>query len=200
MRVLKPNRNDNCPCNSGKKYKKCCFISKDMKYRRLSSSKSKKNSMIVIRGLPSIFIIVGFLAFFFGARGAYRAYDSVNWLYVQGVVTSSSVHEYEYDDSDGYDHEGYRAKVFYSYSLNEISYIGNRVAYGALDSEAYSIVHRYPVGKNINVYIKPSDPNVSVLEPGLRANVFVFPGIGLLFFTLGCLSWVFFPRAFATKK
>ena len=148
--------------------------------------------MIVIRGLPTIFIIVGFLVLFFGGRGAYRAYDSVNWLYVQGVVTSSSVDEYEY--------EGYRANVFYSYSLNESSYIGDRVAYGTLDSEAYSIVHRYPVGKSVNVYLKPSAPDVSVLEPGLRAQVFIFPGIGLFFFTLGCLGWVFFPRAFATKR
>jgi hypothetical protein len=91
----------------------------------------------------------------------------------------------------------------YEFSVEGITFNGNRVAYGDYGSNSPSharrIANRYPKGKSVTVYYMPENPEECLLEPGLKAQVWILPGVGLIFFAAGCL-WAYFSRPRTTSS
>jgi len=141
---------------------------------------------------PWFFISLGALATFTGIQNFKKAKASANWPRVAGKIISSSVKED--DDADG---KTYRAKISYTYSVENVTRKGNRVSYGwdgsSASSFAKEIVARYPAGKTISVYYRPDNPKECVLRPGYQEGTWCFPIFGFIFFVFGCLMAVYFP-------
>ena len=113
----------------------------------------------------------------------------------------------EYQRNTDSNHGGggsYHAKVFYAYQVKGTAYSGDRVAYGdygaSNPSHAQDIVNRYPVGKRVPVYYMPDEPKECVLEPGLKAQAWIVPGMGMVFFSVGAAMAIFMPRAVAKTQ
>ena len=147
------------------------------------------------RLFPLPFMIAGGLILYFGSRNLQRAKDSSDWPTAQGVVQRSSV---EYHDSD----EGggtYHAEVMYEFTVDGATFSGNCVAFGdygsSNPSHARRIVNKYPKGTAVNVYYMRENPEVCVLEPGLKGQTWFLPAFGLVFFVVGSLIAMFLPRA-----
>ena len=55
-------------------------------------------------------------------------------------------------------------------------------------------MNRYPAGANVLVHHMPSDPSVSLLEPGVKPQAWFVPGLGLVFVCVGILLLFLSPR------
>ena len=60
--------------------------------------------------------------------------------------------------------------------------------YGGKYNHASRIVGRYPEGKEVQVYCKPSRPEVAVLEPGVSWSSFIALGLGLFVIVVSVLA------------
>jgi hypothetical protein len=155
------------------------------------------------RIFPWGFILCGLLTVYLSVRGVYRAWESLAWPVATGRIQESSV-EYQPGGFNGPDQPAssgtYHAKLLYTFTVNGRTCSGNTVDFCDWSSDschAQSVVNRYPKDKTVSVRYLPSDPAISVLEPGLRLQKqawFQF-GFGLLFFVVGTLMAVLLPIA-----
>ena len=147
---------------------------------------------VFARIFPWPFAIAGALMLFFGTRSLIRAHESMHWPTTPRVIQNSSV-EYRSGNKGG----AYHAHILYNYNLNGTAFSGDRVAYGDYgssdSSHAQEIVNHYPVGANVTVYYIQSIPEECLLEPGIKMQALVIPGVGLFFFLAGVLMLVFLP-------
>ena len=123
----------------------------------------------------------------------------MNWPTVQGKVVASSVENHRSSNSNGGGSSTtYHAEILYEFAADGTTFNGNRVAYGdygsSNPSHARRIVNRYPEGKSVAVYYMPGDPEVCLLEPGMKMQSWFLPAIGLIFLAAGSLMAVFLPR------
>ena len=108
---------------------------------------------------------------------------SRNWPTVEGIVVSSEVARVrDSQDNIGFN---YKPEVLYEYLVDGVKYSSNNIDFGQPSSSnssyARKIVNRYPDGKKVIVYYKPSNPDVATLEPGLYISSFVILLFGLVF-------------------
>jgi hypothetical protein len=147
---------------------------------------------LVSRIIPLIFAVIGALFVVFGVRGLIRSRASLSWPTAQGKVVASSV------ERAGDTRETYRAKILYEFAVDGATFNGDRVAYGDFHhGDPHSplpVVRRYPKGRVVTVHYMPGNPEECLLEPGLKAQHWFYPGVGLVFFTLGSLGVVFLGK------
>ncbi len=164
---------------------------------RISSSREMSPGMRIFfsRVFPLPFIVVGALTLYFGGRGVYRAKESVSWPAAEGRIQNSSVEYHKGSKGGG----TYHAEIRYTFDVDGQTRSGNDVAFGdygsSSSSHAQGIVNRYPEGRVVSVRYLASDPDVSVLEPGIKAQSWFLPGFGVIFLLAGSLMAVFLPRA-----
>jgi len=146
------------------------------------------------RIFPLIFVIIGALVLYSGFRDLQRAKASTTWPTARGVVQRSSV-EYHRSSKGG---GTYHAEVMYDFTVSKTVFSSGRVAFGdygsSNPSHARHIVNNYPKGKSVPVYYMPENPDVCVLEPGLKGQTWVVPVVGFVFFAVGNLMVIFLPR------
>jgi hypothetical protein len=151
------------------------------------------------RIFPVLFIIVGASVLYFGLGQIELAKQSVDWPTVEGMVQQSTV-EYRRDSEGG---GAYYAQVLYDYTVQGVTYSGNRIAIGdygsGTPSYARSIVNEYQVGRTATVYYSPDNPEEALLEPGLQNQAYLTPGIGLAFVIAGGIMAIFIPKAMTRK-
>jgi len=152
------------------------------------------------RIMPDLFILFGAVALYFGSTDMRRAQDSLKWPTAEGKIESSSVQFHRGKKGGG----TYHAEVRYTFTAAGKTHNGIKVAYGdygaSNPAHAQAIVSRYPKGKIVSVYYLASDPDVCVLEPGLKTQAWFLPGVGLIFIVAGILMVIYFPRAFIRQK
>jgi hypothetical protein len=161
-----------------------------------STPMSPRMRFFFARVFPWGFILCGLLTAYLSLHGFYRAKQSVAWPVATGRIQESSV-KYtpgDHDNSGG----NYKATVLYTFTISGRTYNGSTVDFcdWSRDScHAQSVVDRYPKGKVVSVRYLPNDPNVSVLEPGLRLQkqAWFQLSCGLLFFIVGTLLAILLP-------
>lgn len=145
---------------------------------------NKAGIKLMVVGFSSLFVIIGLAVFGFGVRQYMRAQDSNSWPYVMGKVIYSDVERRS--DEDG---TTYSAEVEYEFTVADRLLSGNLVKFGEVStsssSNARRVVNRYPEGSEVRVFYDPSDPYMSVLEPGVHASTYFMPGFGLVFALFG---------------
>ena len=146
------------------------------------------------RIFPWPFVIAGALTLVFGVRNMLRAGASADWPTAAGAVKVSSVEYHKSNEGGG----TYHAEVMYEYMAGGTLRSGNRVAFGdygsSNSSRARGIVNKYPVGRQVTVHHDPDDPDVSVLEPGLKGQAWLLPAFGGVFLGVGALMVVGLPK------
>ena len=105
---------------------------------------------------------------------------SRDWPTVPGVITESSVSEYQ---SRGQPHK--RWTITYRYGVAGRTYRGDVVSYARLfrsDEEAAAEVQRYPEGSAVAVHYDPKDPGMAALESGSGRSLgwIILAGLGLI--------------------
>lgn len=135
-----------------------------------------------------VFICAGGLIFFFWAIPTmHNAFASRSWPSVEGKVTTSQL--ITDTDSDGV--KTYKAGIAYEYSIHGEMQKGVRVGfsdYGSSNiSHAQSILTKYPIGAQVDIYYNPKSVQMAVLEPGVEFSTFLAAGLGLLCVILGFL-------------
>lgn len=113
----------------------------------------------------------------------YVRFPEITWIYTDSSVFRSTEGEITSSKliGKGVRSGGLHFQIFYSYKVAGVSYISDRVHFGATASEfdyAASYVHKYSAGRQVTVYYDPNKPSVSVLEPEVK-------WYGLLNFTIG---------------
>lgn len=93
-----------------------------------------------------------------------------SWPEVEAVIVSATVEE-EYNEGTYY-----KPKITYRYSVNGSEFIGWRikVAEGMTSSSPrrpQRIVAKYPMGTTVRAKYSPTDPSLSVLEPGPNFSI-----------------------------
>ena len=143
---------------------------------------------------PLPFILAGAVMLFIGVRSLDRARRSVDWPPVSGVVREAAM---EFDSGGEGSAGVYDARIRYEFDVDGTVHSGDRVSFGdyssSFSSHAKGIVNRYPEGKEVTVYYMPENPDVCVLEPGIKAQVWFLPVGGLVFLVVGLLMAVFLP-------
>ena len=147
------------------------------------------------RIFPFMFVVAGAIIAFIGINGLVKAKASVDWPSSPGQVVSSSVESHRSTGDSGRSSTTYHAEILYEFSVEGITFNGTRVAYGdygsSSSSHARRIANRYPKGKSVTVYYMPETPEECLLEPGLQAQAWMLPGLGLIFFAAGGLMAYF---------
>lgn len=112
-----------------------------------------------------------------------------DWEPVDGIITDSGVDQ----STDGEGGTTYCLWVEYQYVVNNVTYDGDVISYSKDNScdswtDLDTADEKYPVGKNITVYVDPDVPDEAVLQAGLSGVSFflccflVFPLIGIVLF------------------
>ena len=125
-------------------------------------------------------IVVGVSLAVFGAHLRQLSLRSRDWPTVPGVITESSVSEYQ--------SRGQRRKTWtinYRYAVAGRTYRGDVVSYARLfrsDEEAAAEVQRYPEGSAVAVHYDPKNPAMAALESGFGRSTgwIILVGLGLI--------------------
>jgi len=116
------------------------------------------------------------------------------WPLVMGEVISSRVVEGR--DSDG--DRSYHAEVKYVYDHNGVRRTGDRVRRARFSASQRSwvmgTVEKYPVGKNVAVFVSPQDPSLAVLEVGSGSVERIIFGLGAVLILIA-IGQIVFLRA-----
>lgn len=158
--------------------------------------------MIEAKPLPKrVKIIFGIFLLFMGLASALgdnqiqkinNAHASLTWPTTEGKIIASGV-----KDKTSTSHSGgnirhsvsYFADVKYEYTIQANRYSSEKISFGDYGSSdrnrVEEIISRYPNGKIVQVYHNPSDPSMSVLEPGAPMPTYVPIGLGALMILAG---------------
>jgi len=113
-----------------------------------------------------------------------RARRSHEWALVDAEIVESQV---ECKKGGGHGGGWFAPIVRYRYSWNGEAYVGNRVLFTRLETrsrqDADQFVRQLPLGASIRVRVSPSNPGLSVVQPGVERRtwfyIFAFGSCGL---------------------
>ena len=142
-------------------------------------------------GLGFIFTLIGVILLVVAIVSRKKAQKAKSWPTAQGTVISSEVRTHQdISSDDGHSSTSYEPLVKYSYTVNNISYTGSRIGYGAnmFDrNTAQNMANRYMAGSTLPVYYNPIDPHDSVLDTTAGGSK-IFMIIGIIFTALGLMA------------
>ena len=144
--------------------------------------------------IPALFVIVGIAVLPYGIRNLKDSLSSRSWPTTNGIIEHSSVESHS---------DTFHADILYTYTIGSTNYTGTRVSlsdYGTGGpSHARRISHRYPEGETVLVYYKPLNPEVAILEPGLRLPAIIIILFSLLFIFLGIRTGTILRREYIIR-
>lgn len=113
---------------------------------------------------------------------------SEGWPTAAGRVVRSEV-EHSTDSEGG---DSYLPQIDYRYQVEGQDYENDRVRYGENSysnrRQAEAEAEKYPVGRQVEVYYEPGDPENSVLEPGATLGSYLGVCMGALFLGIGLIA------------
>lgn len=136
----------------------------------------------------SLFLVVGAVFATIGVHGLALGFASRSWPSTEARILQSKV-ERETSGTGKDRSTSYHAKVTYEFTLDGVTYRGDRVAAADIGRgksvHARRIVTRYPKGSSASVYYMPEKPSKCLLEPGFQGQTFILPSAGLIVLLLG---------------
>jgi hypothetical protein len=118
-----------------------------------------------LNSLRVVFSVAGVGLIILGLFTMRETSRSRGWVKVDGRVVTSSVNEFR-----GKGGATYRPLVMYSYSVGPVRFMSNRIAFHPVSSgdrrAAATLAAGYPVGRTVQVFYDPQDPEQAVLDRG----------------------------------
>ncbi len=100
---------------------------------------------------------------------------SRGWLPVDGRVVASNVNQFS-----GRNGVTYRPMIIFSYAVGPSRFMSSRVSFQPFVTSnrdaAATVAARYPVGKTVQVFYDPQDPEQAVLDRGPNPWLFIVSG------------------------
>ena len=125
--------------------------------------------------------IVGLTIMVTGIRNLWRGARSLSWQQVPGEVLSSQVSSFRGGASPVF----YSATISYRYDVGHHARIGHRVFFGdslwAGRGAPERTVERYQQGSKVLVSVHPHNPQLTVLEPGIKWQAYAQVVLGVVF-------------------
>jgi hypothetical protein len=144
--------------------------------------------------LPVTFLALGAGLFVFGQIQQRKAKVVESWPKTPGVIFTSDMDQHYSTDNEGMTSYTYEPVIEYTYKFMGVEYSGSQYRMGSKGTsfdrrKAESILSRYPVGQQVEVYYNPDNPAQAVLEHGSASGplllivgaVFAVVGVVLLF-------------------
>ncbi len=145
------------------------------------------------------FLILGFGMLILTAPALVNALTAFTWPTTEGqIVMSASAFEMVDRRIGGSarttatpQHVG---RITYEYSVAGITYTNERISTGFItyanpeEQRVRDFLARYPQGATVTVYYKPNDPQMAVLERGLRVEPFFLPLMSVGIILLGAFG------------
>ncbi len=126
-------------------------------------------------------MILGAWMLLSGAYLLIRANKSMTWPTADARILDSSI-AYRPDGDGG---RIPYLSLEYVFTVNGKAYSGDTVMFSGHDYSTFSdmkeTVNKYPRDKAVRVRYLPTDPDVSVLEPGIHPKALLYPASGLFF-------------------
>jgi hypothetical protein len=152
-------------------------------------------------GLFVVAFVIIWLSFY--SPAASRFFDACNspqWPHIRGrIIESTVIGEYRGRKPT---RATYQPNVVVRYTLDSRHYNCCRIKFDAdpsywHESQARSVIDRYPLHGEVDVYYKPDDPRQSVLEPGASSYIAAAPVAGVI---LALFFLFFFVRALLRRR
>jgi hypothetical protein len=136
-----------------------------------------------------LFLYTGLSLLFYGWTNLTQASESAGWQTVEGKVLVSEV-VYDPGGPRAGSAFAYKPNVQFQYLVDGRIYRSKKFSFGqstfAKRSSAEKIANRYPGGSTVDVWYKPQEPGIAVLEPGGGwTTSFVLLGVGVVFAMIG---------------
>ena len=137
-----------------------------------------KASIVFLSLFISVLYLFGFFVLGYGLWSARRSTLAATWPTTPATITHLELHHDERprmaDSSDG---SSYRVNVRYTYTVDDVTYEGDRLAFGYAGCSRRDVhdgIHQRLKGaKEIAVRYDPEDPSVSCLSFGLHQSIVV---------------------------
>src|SRR5215469_3921833 len=113
---------------------------------------------------------------------SFREMGSASWPATTGtIIKTNLVH------ASGRHNDGYVPGLQYKYEVDGRIYVGTRIDFHTQDSvhakeTAESWLYKYPRGSTVRVYYDPKNPNITILEPGIKPEQrwLFYPGLAYI--------------------
>lgn len=156
-------------------------------------------TIIIISLVILLFIGIGVLLIVLYKRGKKKAIQSLTWPETTGTIIQSRVAtEYSTMGGDDDEHAGgqpmYFADVQYTYRVEEMLYISERLSFGGKrqysnPQKAEEEAARYPEGSTVAVFYDPEKHKSSVLERSAKGSG-AFLAAGIVFLGIGFITFI----------
>lgn len=135
-----------------------------------------------------VFTVIGAIGVAWSVVTFASALSSPKWPAVPGVVAVSDLQR-----SRGEGGFTYRAEISYRYLVDGTELVSNRAQFGdrielSWSSGAVRLLQKYPVGRSVNVYYNPYDPEEAVLETGVSRYLFAMFIGAVIFLIMGIMA------------
>lgn len=111
-----------------------------------------------------VFIGVGVLFIVIAQRTRTRSTAAAQWPTAAGRIIESRVVESQEWNSDTNRYEKrLNARIVYEYQVGAMMYRADRFAIGSSVGSAAAAVQQHPVGRPVNIYFNPQNPNDAAL-------------------------------------
>lgn len=117
----------------------------------------------------------------------YRAFACRLWNTTQGVITKASAEIVSaYAQTRKLFSTKNQTSFYYDYTVNGEKLLGSRIFFGDTFLSLFSFIaakgaiERYKEGQQVTVYYSPSNPQNSVLEPGVKWQAFAALVLGVV--------------------
>lgn len=127
-----------------------------------------------------------------------EAKASESWPSVQGIVSHSEIQQSTRDETIMY-----AAVIKYEFTVDSISYLGNRISLSSENSKTSSarevkkVLQKYPLGERVKVFYDPELPENSVLETGADTLTYIIKYVPFVLALFGVLMLYQVIRVFA---
>jgi hypothetical protein len=142
-----------------------------------------------LMGLLITVIGIGFAIW--GTMVVMEARSAANWPTTEGTIVVSKFDRNFNTSSSGKGKWYYDVKIKYSYTVDSLEYESKRVDFKSANYHYKSevipsaIARRYPVGKKVDVYYNPDDPEKAVLKTEITFMTYIGLLIGIFLIGLG---------------
>ncbi len=156
-------------------------------------------------GKSVLFVWIGFLFIggIFAAIGTRLVSSQIHALNTWLPVKAHVFHRHIRSDDSGNSDTTYEPRVWYTYTVRGQKYTSHRAIYGG-ESSGYSwaekITSHYPVGHSCTAYYDPQDPTQAFLVHKMDKLIWIFPGLGYLFFVIGLIGLIVMGTQFARAR
>lgn len=138
-------------------------------------------TQIQISGLVALVVSTPFLIK--SVRNLYLSSASKHWTKVSGTIKATA----------GF---GLKNRLLYEYTVNRNTYKSHKICFtnsnSAKNQSARVFEKKYAQNQIVDVYYKPQNPKIAVLEPGRKDGLLLAIIILSILFVFGCLA-VFDP-------